>query len=269
MAMTRLSPWRTALILWGVAQTAWAAGPPADRRNFVACPIIRDTQTVPCWLSEYKGELYYLGVQVDFGSEFWPPYLGHKVLVEGQVSGEPRICGGVVLKPIKISPLPEADENCRTMLPAEDRYTIPFATRGPGPNNRPSRNGLPGAARTAPAPAATPSGPQEFVVLYSFNNRIWNVRATQPMQQARDYALAAHAKRIEVVAYRGASLLSDGSVYAEDEGVAEMRAKQVGEILQQVGVPGAALSVRWDNTPQKPNGIDDPLRRRTVIRVIP
>lgn len=268
--MARSSVLRTALVLWGVAHAAWAAGPPADRRNFVACPIIRDTKTVPCWLSEYKGELYYLGVQVDFGSEFWPPYLGHKVLVEGQVSNEPRICGGVVLKPIKISPLPEADENCRTMLPAEDRYTIPFNTRGPGPNNRPSRNGLPGAARAAPpAPETAPTGPREFVVLYNFNNRIWNVRATAPMQQARDYALAAHAKRVEVVAYRGASLLSDGTVYVEDKGVAEMRAKQLGEILEGVGVPASILSIRWDETPQPANGTDDPQRRKAVIRVVP
>jgi len=261
--------WRTTLVLWGIAYSAWAAGPPADRRNFVACPIVRDTNTVPCWLSEYNGELYYLGVQVDFGAEFWPPYLGHKVLVEGQVSDAPRICGGVVLKPVKVSSLPEADENCRTQLPAEDRYTIPFATRGPGPNNRPFRNGppRPAAAADPPAPAATEA--REFVVLYDFNNRVWNVRATAPMQQARDYALAAHAKRVEVVAYRGASLLSDGSLYVEDKGVAEMRAKQLGEILQQVGVPASALSVRWDETPQAANGVDDPQRRRAVIRVAP
>jgi hypothetical protein len=89
------------------------------------------------------------------------------------------------------------------------------------------------------------------------------------MQQARDYALAAHAKRVEVVAYRGASLLSDGTVYVEDKGVAEMRAKQVAEILQGVGVPASSLSVRWDDSPQKANGIDDPQRRKAVIRVVP
>jgi len=26
--------------------------PPANRRNFVACPIVRDTKTLPCWLAE-------------------------------------------------------------------------------------------------------------------------------------------------------------------------------------------------------------------------
>ena len=37
----------------------------AQQRNFVACPMVRDTQTVPCFLAEYDGETYYLGIQQD------------------------------------------------------------------------------------------------------------------------------------------------------------------------------------------------------------
>ena len=33
-----------------------AGGQEPARRNFVACPIVQDTKTVPCWLSEYEGE---------------------------------------------------------------------------------------------------------------------------------------------------------------------------------------------------------------------
>jgi hypothetical protein len=40
-----------------LATTAAADTPPEDRRNFVSCPIVRDTATVPCWLSEHDGEL--------------------------------------------------------------------------------------------------------------------------------------------------------------------------------------------------------------------
>jgi hypothetical protein len=36
-----------------------------QQRSFVACPIVRDTKTVPCFLAEYDGELYYLGIQQD------------------------------------------------------------------------------------------------------------------------------------------------------------------------------------------------------------
>lgn len=255
--------------LASIAVPALAAKPPADRRNFVSCPIVRDTKTVPCWLAEYKGELYFLGVQVDFGAEFWPPYLGHKVLVEGTATDAPRICGGVVLKPVKISPLPEADSNCNTMLPAEDRYTIPFETRGPGPNGRPSLNRPPPPPRAPEGPLQKPYTAREFTILYDFNNRVWNVRATRPMQQARDYAKAIGAREVEIVAYRGATLLSDGTRLVEDEGVAEMRANQVAEILRGVGVPASAVKVRWKTDPEAADGVNDANRRRATITVRP
>jgi len=55
--------------------------PPANRRNFVACPIVRDTKTLPCWLAEYEGELYFLGLQGGGASEFYPSQLNHEALV--------------------------------------------------------------------------------------------------------------------------------------------------------------------------------------------
>src|SRR5690606_35596645 len=126
---------------WNVAwlallNAAAVAGPAAgERLNFVACPVIRDTRTVPCWLSEYKGELYYLTIQSDVSAPVQPPMLGHQVLVEGVVSDAPRICGGIVLEPVRLSVMPELDANCNTMLPADDRYTIDFHPRPPGPSS--------------------------------------------------------------------------------------------------------------------------------------
>src|SRR5208283_3530544 len=78
---------------WGLALVGSIAF--AQQRNFVACPIVRDTKTVPCFLAEYEGELYYLGIQQDITSEFHPPQLKHEVLVEGQVAEAPRVCGGI------------------------------------------------------------------------------------------------------------------------------------------------------------------------------
>ena len=60
-----------------LVSVAAADTPDAAQRNFVSCPIVRDTKTVPCWLAEYDGELYYLGIQTDVSAEFHPPYLGH------------------------------------------------------------------------------------------------------------------------------------------------------------------------------------------------
>ena len=79
-----------------------------------------------------------------------PPQLGHQVLVEGVVSDEPRICGGIVLKPVVLSVLPELDNSCTTMLPAEDRYNLTFEPpRPPGP----SRGRLAFAQTRRPPPA--------------------------------------------------------------------------------------------------------------------
>ena len=81
---------------------------PTSSANFVSCPIVRDTASVPCWLAEYEGELYFLTMQTDVSAPVTPPWLGHRVLVEGTVSNEPRICGGIVLKPVHLSVLPSA-----------------------------------------------------------------------------------------------------------------------------------------------------------------
>src|SRR5262245_1426135 len=106
--------------------------PPANRRNFVACPIVRDTKTLPCWLAEYEGELYFLGLQGSSASEFYPPQLNHEVLVEGTVTNEPRICGGIPLKPVRISVIAELNRGCNTLLPAEDGMEAPAVAAGRG-----------------------------------------------------------------------------------------------------------------------------------------
>jgi hypothetical protein len=49
----------------------------AQQKNFVACPIVRDTSTVPCFLAEYEGETYFLGIQQDITNDFHPPQLNH------------------------------------------------------------------------------------------------------------------------------------------------------------------------------------------------
>ena len=76
---------------------------------------MRDTRSVPCWLSEYAGELYYLTIQSDVSAEIQPPMLGHQVLVEGIVADAPRLCGGVVLAPVRLSVMPERDANFTTL----------------------------------------------------------------------------------------------------------------------------------------------------------
>ena len=148
--------------------------PTSRAKNFVSCPIVRDTASVPCWLAEYDGELYFLTLQTDVSAPVTPPWLGHRVLVEGIVSTEPRICGGIVLKPVHLSVLPERDASCNTMLPAEERYNLTFEPpRPPGPSK--GRLAFDNATPAAP-PSAVNASTREFVVPY--RSTAWSASAT-------------------------------------------------------------------------------------------
>ena len=103
---------------------------------------------MPCWISEYDGDTYYLTIQSDVSAAVQPPMLGHQVLVEGVVSDAPSICGGIVLDPVRLSVMPERDASCNTMLPADDRYTIDFNPRPPRTEFWP-----PGVRAGTPSPA--------------------------------------------------------------------------------------------------------------------
>lgn len=244
---------------------AYADAPPESQRNFVSCPIVRDTATVPCWLSEYDGELYYLGIQTDVSADFDPPFLGHPVLVEGTVSDQPRICGGVVLDPVVIAPLAEFDANCNTILPAEDRYTVPFAPRPPGPS------GGRLAFQRDPVPEAVlvePYESRDYPIHYDFDMLIMG-RHAPILGDVLDYATKIGASRIEVIGSSGATLLSDGNVMAEDASIALKRANEIAEILKAGGLGDFFFLVSADQDREEPDGRDDWRSRRAVIRVVP
>jgi hypothetical protein len=256
---------RTALACLAACAAADAAEPLANHRNFISCPVVRDTATVPCWLAEYRGELYYLGIQTDVSAEFHPPLLGHKVLVEGTVKDGPRICGGIVLEPIKISPLAELDGTCNTILPAEDQYTVPFAPRPPGPSGgRLAFDAPPGAPRTAPAPL---TGPQEFVLYYDFDMRVGG-RHSGPLSRIYDYASAQRKPQIAIACQRGSTLLSDGTLIVEREGLEMERARELAKLLHAAGLAGEA---RIEGTAKlaPADGKADWQQRRCVVRVEP
>ena len=251
-----------------VAAAAWAETPPASQRNFVSCPIVRDTPTVPCWLSEYDGELYYLGIQTDVSADFDPPYLGHRVLVEGTLTDAPRICGGLVLEPVRTSVLPELDATCNEIWPAEDRYTVPFAPRPPGPSGgRLAFDPPPGAARPAPPPI-DPSVPREFEIDYDFDMLIMG-RHAPVLGRILRHAEEVGARRISVTGYAGATLLSDGTLMSEPASIAEKRAHEIAVLLKGAGLDDVAYSidVGIDETPA--DGVEDWQSRRSVVVVFP
>lgn len=260
---------------WLVAAvSAWLSGSacaaePGQRLVFVACPLVRDT-TLPCWMSAYQGELYYLGAQGDLTSAFYPPQLGHRVLVEATVSAAPRICGGVVLDDVVTSVLPLPDISCNSILPGED-YADPPNTRGPGPagvrgvKTPPARS----TAESAPPPAR--SGVQIFIAPFlADTTRLWR-EAQAAVTEAAGYARQSHARSIEVVGYRAAIGLSDGATYVEDPVIARERAEAVARALVAVGVETTTrIDTHWVDAPAGGRGdAGDAQARRVVVTVTP
>lgn len=275
------------LLIFSVAASrALAAGPGGERRNFIACPIVQDTDSVPCWLAEYRGETYFLGIQTDSGG--WsPPWLNHRVLVEGKLAGGPRICGGIPLtseyvaaplasgttdghelaNPPVISVMRELDGNCNTVLPADPRFHIE-GRRGPGPNTAASA-----LRKFPPLPAVPTLTPpyhsQRFTLTYEFDSEL-ATRTINEAYKAMLYAQAVKAKRIVVEGFRGQTLLSDGTYAAEIPAIAHLRAQELERTLRKLGVPASvALQVKWDDRLPSADGLTDPDRRKAELLVVP
>ena len=161
-----------------------------------------------CWLAEYDGELYFLTLQTDVSAPVTPPWLGHRVLVEGTAARDrPRICGGVVLEPVVLSVLPELDAACNTaVLPAEDRYNLTFEPpRPPGPSA-----GRLAFAGSAPTRRADRSRRTTFTLRYDFDGLIV-FRHAGELTAIFDAARARRARSIAITGYRGTVLLSNGT----------------------------------------------------------
>lgn len=245
------------------AGVALADAPPSNHRNFVACPIVRDTSTVPCWLAEYEGQTYFLTIQTDVSAPVNPPWLGHKVLVEGTVSNEPNICGGIVLKPVTLSVMQELDGSCNTILPAEERYNLPFeAPRPPGPSMGRLAFGDP----VMKPEAQQAAGPQSFELRYEFDSLVM-FRHAQLLQKIFEHARQAGATSVTITGYRGATLLSNGQLMREDKDIGRRRAEQVAELLRGAGLDQLKYDVQWKDEVKRAKGVEDAALRRVQVVV--
>jgi hypothetical protein len=236
-------------------------------RNFVACPIVRDTSTVPCWLAEYQGETYFLTLQTDVSAPVNPPWLGHKVMVEGRVAlGKDRICGGVVLEPVRLSIAAELDSSCNTILPVEEKYNLRFEPpRPPGPSaGRLAFNTLPMPVK----PSEIKRERKDYRLQYDFNGLI-NFKHPFALTPILDYAHAMKASRVEITGYRSGALLSDGTALQEQANLAQRRAEQIAELLKDAGLTQPRYEVRWHDAAPVANGDSDYLARRVEITLHP
>jgi outer membrane protein OmpA-like peptidoglycan-associated protein len=227
------------------------SSPSSERRHFVACPIVRDTKTQPCWLAEYEGELYYLGQQGGVANDFYPPQLGHLALVEGVV-GQGRVCGGIPLLPVKVSVMRELTPACRTMLPAEDGIDAPPpipAPRGPAPS------------------WVTIASPGDVTLYFDFDNDFFSLHVTVALTNLAKHVAETKPSRVEVTGYRAATRLSNGQVMTERDALSFTRARKVADTLVGLGVPASLIAVNAPPRAQPADGVNDPWNRRVEIRV--
>ena len=231
--------------------SAQQQSPPSTRRQFIACPIVRDTKTQPCWLAEYDGELYYLGQQGGVANDFYPPQLGHQVLVEGAV-GQGRVCGGIPLQPIKVSVMRELTPACRTMLPAEDGIEAPPpipAPRGPAPS------------------WVKVAGPGDVTLFFDFDNDFFSLHVTVALTNLAKHFTETKAARVEVKGFSAATRLSNGQVLTERDAMGSIRARKVADTLAGLGVPAGQITVSAPAQAQSADGVNDPWNRRVEILV--
>ena len=213
-----------------------------------------------------RANSYYLGIQTDISAEFDPPYLGHQALVEGIVSDEPRICGGVVLKPVTRL----AASGARSVVQHHSPGCRPVhgAVRAAAAGAERRRAGLPGTTPAPPARPSPPSEPREFALHYDFDNGVMG-RHAGVLGQILNQARASKATRVRITGYRGATRLSDGRVMAERPDIGARRAREIADLLREAGLTGVAFEVSSQGEPEAADGIDDWRSRRTTVRVEP
>jgi hypothetical protein len=113
-----------------------------------------------------------------------------------------------------------------------------------------------------------PGGGREFVIQYDFNMLVMG-RHAMVLTDIFDYADAVRARHIAVQSHRGASLLSDGTVLTEDEGLAEQRAREIADLLTGAGIDPDDIELGWSEAIDPPDGVEDWQSRRTIVVIEP
>jgi outer membrane protein OmpA-like peptidoglycan-associated protein len=233
-----------------------------DLVTLVACPIFRDTNQGAksgCWLADDHAT----GVRYDITLSLAKADWNHEALVEGRISHEKDVCGGIVLTPVRVSILPG---NCTPrLLPAEGmeghRYKSPTTNLAP-------------IFIPRPAPAG-PYTTRDFTLLFDFDQTFLIYQYDDYwLDQAVTWAKNALPQKIIVTGYAATHpAIVSGRSLREEDGIARARAEEVTTALVRMGLPQERIVTQWqDDVPAVPelsSGLPESSKRRVTITMQP
>lgn len=242
----------------------------AQSLSFLACPVAQDLgpQRDLCFFAMRDGVRYGLSSPQDWGN----PQLGHKVLVEAEVADRPQECGGLAIDG-RVSVMPELSPECDEIAPAMPEFLaeeLPARLR----LSDEDRLMIDADPKTSLRIVRLPALPVPEVALrrtetiyFPFeSDRASGPDAMKLLELAR-LAVATPGARMEVRAYRGASLLDTGQVLTERPDMARKRGKKIADILGGLGVSDQAIALEVIDAVPNPSGTRDWEHRRVELRV--
>ncbi|MWV28180.1 hypothetical protein [Aurantiacibacter rhizosphaerae] len=238
--------------------------------NFVACPVAQDTgeRSDVCFFVRHNGERYGVSIPPDWGR----PQLGHKLLVEGNVSDEGQECGGVKIEG-RASVLPELSLECDEIAPATPEIIALKLGRRPDITEEqramiladPSTSLQIMRLRALPVPEVA-LGQTETIYFPFERDRASGPDAMVMLELAR-LAEATPGVQISVRAFRGANLLDNGEVLVEREEMARQRGEKIVGILEGLGAPEGSIHLEVFSEAPEPTGRNDWQSRRAELLV--
>jgi hypothetical protein len=152
------------------------------------------------------------------------------------------------------------------MLPADDRYTIDFNPRPPGPSSgRLAFAPALGARPAAPAPAR--EGPQSVDLYFDFDKGV-SFRHPGELSSILTLANRLKARQVKITGVRGAHLLTNGTLLRESANTGKRRAEEIAGLLKGAGL-AASTEVEWADGEGEADGVDDWRTRRVTVVVKP
>jgi outer membrane protein OmpA-like peptidoglycan-associated protein len=244
------------------AQQAVVPPSPDSTQSFVTCPVYRDTdmgRKSGCWLADDSAT----ATRYDVTWAPIKPQVGKPLLVEGVVTSEADTCGGVVLKPVRVSVLPGSC--ARTIVPPESFPGRPSPP--PGEVLKPASE-----PQTLPPP---PYDKREFQIYFEFGRDFLIYQhAEVVLEKVQLYVQASQARSVLVQGFSASDLVvRSGRYLTEPIAVAKARASIVALALHRLGVPDSILTTEWHGSPSTTDleggKLPESSKRRVTITVTP